>query len=165
MAAITDDEIEMVEFAYRQRLALVGSDREISESLIARIRADAAKIAERDAEIAKLRSIISARDEIIANGRAADRDHNYARAMQSNRIREITDENAKLRAVAEAARVLNATLNVTEGGLYKMVDVADDVGCSNLGGTSYEEHPDVEGAMERMTAALAALDDKGATNG
>jgi len=72
-------------------------------------------------------------------------------------------EIAKLRAVVEAARVLNATLHVTEGGLYKMVDVADDVGCSNLGGTSYEEHPDVEGAMERMTAALAALDDKGAT--
>lgn len=80
----------------------------------------------------------------------------------ADKLRAARDELAKLRAVADAARVLNATLHVTEGGLYKMVDVADDVGCSNLGGTSYEEHPDVEGAMERMTAALAALDDKGA---
>ncbi len=107
----------------------------------------AAKLAERDAEIAKLRA------------EAADH-----QAWANSPLGALHEEEAfaELLAVVEAARVLNATLHVTEGGLYKMVDVADDVGCSNLGGTSYEEHPDVEGAMERMTAALAALDDKGA---
>lgn len=64
----------------------------------------------------------------------------------------------RMRSVVEAARRLLGTLNVDESGLYKVVDVADEVGCSNLGGTPFEEHPDVDGAMEQMAAALAALD-------
>lgn len=67
MTAITDAEIDLVEFAYRQRIKLVGSDREISESLIARIRADAATIAELRRQVAErdaqIRTLISRGDD------------------------------------------------------------------------------------------------------
>lgn len=99
--------------------------------------------------------------EAVADSRAEDFDLPDCIGLKVEREdrredkREMRDEIAKLRAVAEAARVLNATLKVEENGLW-YTPVTDD-------GEECDEQPDVDTAMERMTAALAALDDKGAT--
>lgn len=52
-----------------------------------------------------------------------------------------------MRAVVEAARLLFATLNADEAGIWQVIE------------TSGEEYPDVDEAMTRVSAALAALDD------
>lgn len=124
MSAITDDEL----FALAMVLA------ELLASIQMRFDADAAKIAERDAEIARLK--------VEREDRREDK-------------REMRDEIAKLRAVAEAARVVKATLNAEDDALW-YTPIGDD-------GEPCEEQPNYNEAWERMTAALAALDDKGAT--
>lgn len=60
-------------------------------------------------------------------------------------------EVAKLRAVVEAARLLFATLNADEAGIWQRIEA------------SGEEYPDVDEAMMRVSAALAALDGKEGT--
>lgn len=55
------------------------------------------------------------------------------------------------------AKQLVDTLDCEETGLWKTVDMADEYGCTNLGGTSFEEHPDVEGATEQLAAFLTRV--------
>lgn len=119
MSAITDDEL----FA----LAMVQvnlAPTELLASIQMRFDADAAKIAERDAEIARLK--------VEREDRREDK-------------REMRDEIAKLRAVAEAAREL------TRWDWSHLLDDDD------------RNAEDVCLGVDRIAKALAALDDKGAT--
>ncbi len=129
---ITDEEIEELE---RPRNLQKLHDFAVVESLLLRVRADAA-------EIARLRR--TAQDWIEQNGVIA-----IKVTANDPIVRQALRADVRLRDVKDAARLLSDTLDGNGHGLYQVV---------NHGQWETTNRPDVDQARDRLRRALAALE-------